>query len=396
MKIAHLIAQFYPHVGGAEVCVHNVCEGLAANGHDATVICTTAPAKTAPKTGYKTIHLPTKTCGLLRRIPLLGEIHLFFQIWRLQKIHKFDIWQVTMGYPLGVYAWKAFKFLKVPAVLRCCGEDIQKMPEINYGYRLDPERDRLISNAYKNYDGFVAITPTVRKEYLELGIDAEKIKIIPNGVQLSKFNETPRDEEFRKEITGKRDIPVLLTVGRYHPKKGFNSIPAIAAKLKEEGIDFVWILAGRGNSKLREICPDLDNLNIKIIEDCSGGEEKSFLLPSAKLIGIYKSADIFVFPTLIEALGIVILEAFAAGLPVVSTDVPGVCDIIDHEVNGLKLPPEKPEIFAREIERLLKNPAEKAKLKDNALSYIRNNDWPEVAMRYMEFYKEVIARHGKK
>ncbi len=160
MKIAHLIAQFYPHLGGAEVCIHNVAGYMASEGHDTTVVCTTLPPAKAPECKYRTIHLPARTCGLLRRIPFLGYAHLSWQMRRLQRKFKFDLWQVTMGYPLGCHAWRTLKAMGVPGVLRCCGEDIQVMPEIDYGYRLDRKCDALIRRSYPNYDSYIAITPT--------------------------------------------------------------------------------------------------------------------------------------------------------------------------------------------------------------------------------------------
>lgn len=397
MRIAHLIAQFYPHLGGAEVCIHNVAGYMASEGHDTTVVCTTLPPAKAPERKYRTIHLPARTCGLLRRIPFLGYAHLSWQMRRLQRKFNFDLWQVTMGYPLGCHAWRTLRAMGVPGVLRCCGEDIQIMPEIDYGYRLDRRCDALIRRSYPNYDSYIAITPTVRDEYLKLGIQPGRIKVIPNGVDVGRFANTAPDMELRKSLTGGRDVPVILTVGRYHRKKGFDLIPKIAARLKESGVDFAWLVAGRGNSRLLEQFPDLKSLNIHIIEDTGGnGEGEPFALPFSRLVSIYRSADVFAFPTLIETLGIVILEAFAAGLPVLSTECPGVRDVIKDGFDGIKVAPGDPAAFAEALAALLRDKAQQTRLRSNALDTVRRNDWSEVSRQYLGLYRETLERHAAK
>ena len=115
MKIAHLIAQFYPYLGGAEICVHNVCETLSKSGHEATVICTTTAPEKKPATGYETVHVFNRTCGLLRKYPFIGKYFLWNILSSLQKERKFDLWQVTMGYPLGIYTIDFFRKNKIPS-----------------------------------------------------------------------------------------------------------------------------------------------------------------------------------------------------------------------------------------------------------------------------------------
>ena len=107
--------------------------------------------------------------------------------------------------------------------MRCCGEDIQSAPEISYGYRLDPAIDALARSQYPLFDGFVAITPSVREEYLKMGIPEEKIRIIPNGVSNARFqkDKAARRAKKRASLGIADDELVIITVGRYHTKKGF-------------------------------------------------------------------------------------------------------------------------------------------------------------------------------
>ena len=292
MKIAQLIAQFYPYVGGAEVCVHNICDSLSRHGHEAIVVTTTPPPEDPPELPYEVLYLSPRTCGLLRKAPWLGKIYLHYELARLQKKQKFDLWQVTMGYPLGTYAAPFFAG-RVPAVLRCCGQDIQTLPELAYGYRLDPSIDSLARKTYPLYAGFVANSPTMKEEYLQLGIPESSIEVIPNGVQLSLFAETAPDIELKKSLCAGRDVPLILTSGRYHEKKGFHLIPQMARLLREMGLDFIWLVAGRGNKKILELCPEAESLGIRVLEKVGAAGKKGFALPSREMIALYKAADIF-------------------------------------------------------------------------------------------------------
>lgn len=394
MKIAHLIAQFYPHIGGAEICVHNVCKSLVEEGHEAVVITTTAPAENQPQLPYKIIHLWYRTCGLLRKIPFIGKIHLHRELAKLQKEHNFDLWQVTMGYPLGVYAVDFFKKNNIPCILRCCGEDIQKFPQIGYGYRLDEKIDALAQKSYPEFDGLVALTETVKEDYNDLGIKDEKINIIPNGADFAKFAKIRNDKnricEIRKKYNAENK-KLILTTGRYHPKKGFDQIPEIAKKLKDKGIDFTWIVAGPKIRELRRKFPECEDLGVICSEDFTKSEtEDAFSLPPESLIELYCASDIFVLPTLIETFGMVLVEAMAAGLPIVTTDAPGVKNVIDEGVNGLKAETGNVEAIADIVEKVLNEKILAEKLSTTALEMAENiYDWKIVTGRYFDFYKKI-------
>ncbi len=397
MKIAHLIAQFYPYFGGAEICVHNVCRTLSDKGHSATVICTTPPAEKRPDLNYDIIHLFPKTCGLLRKMPFIGKIYLEYELSKLQRKHKFDLWQVTMGYPLAIYAVDFFKRNKIPCILRCCGEDIQKYPEIGYGYRLDDKIDSLVRRKYPLFDGFVALTPSVKNEYLTIGIPENKIRIIPNGVNTAKFAEIKLKSDktaVRRKYGLSEDRILILTVGRYHPKKGFDSIPEIARILSGKNISFDWAVVGKDCEQLTVKFPDCQKLGIRTIESFAKSGGDVFSLPSAELIELYCAADIFVLPTLIETFGMVLVEAMAAGLPIVTTDAPGVRDVIDHGINGLKVPVGNPVAVADTVCSLIKDPDLSGRLSENSIRQAKEcYDWETVTGKYIVLYEEILKGH---
>lgn len=391
MKIAHLIGQFYPYFGGAEVCVHNVCCNLVHSGHQAVVVTTTPPAEQPPPVDYEIIHLFSRTCGLLRRDLIIGKWYLYWMLDRLQKKHRFDLWQVTNGYPMGIWAVDYFRKHNIPAILRCCGEDIQKVPEIEYGVRLDNKIDEYITVKYPLFNGFVALTQSVKEEYLKLDIPEDRIRIIPNGVNVSEFasrRKSNKSLNIRKDFNIDDDACLILTVGRYHPKKGFDQIPEIASKLQEKGVKFNWLVVGGDSDQLQQKFPECKNLNIRTIEKFSkSAGENVFTLPASGLIDLYCSADIFAFPTLIETFGMVLVEAMAAGLPIVTTESEGVKDVIIQNETGIKTTPGDSEEFAEAVFNLIKDDSVKKRLSENACSHVKKYDWETVTGQYIEFYK---------
>ena len=400
MKIAHLIAQFYPYTGGAEICVHNVCRTLVQEGHKAVVVTTTPSASPAPELSYEIIHLWNRTCGLLRKIPFLGKFYLHNQLAKLQKEHSFDLWQVTMGYPLAIYAVDFFRKNNIPCILRCCGEDIQKFPEIGYGYRLDDKIDSLSRQKYPLFDGFVALTPTVKKEYNSLNIPDEKIRIIPNGVDFAKFAKTREDKDKIFKIRRKFNVgdrKLILTTGRYHPKKGFDQIPEVAKMLKDKGEEFVWIIAGRNMSVLKNKYPECEKLSVICSEDFTRSEgEDAFSLPPDSLVDLYCASDLFVLPTLIETFGMVLVEAMAAGLPIVTTDAPGVKDVIDEGANGIKVPVKDSVAMANKIVEILSAETQylASLLSETSLKMAEDvYDWKIVTGNYTDLYYSVMHNH---
>lgn len=394
MKIAHLVSQFYPYVGGAEICSHNVCKTLVKEGHKAVIVTTAFEPDTGLELPYEVECLWNRTCGLLQKAPFLGKRYLHRQLAKLQKKHHFDMWQVTNGYPLGIYAIDFFRKNNIPCLLRCCGEDIQKYPEINYGYRLDDKIDALVREKYPLFDGFSALTQTVKEEYIALGMPEEKIRIIPNGedfVRFTKgrFNQAKICEVRKKYGVGSKKL--ILTTGRYHPKKGYDLIPEIAVALKERNIDFVWVVAGNKTPILLEKYPQCSQLGIF----CSDGYIKSdsddaFALPPESLVNLYCAADIFVLPTLMETFGMVLVEAMAAGIPLVTTDAPGVKDVVEDGESGIQAKAGDIESIVQNIVDVLNNQELSAKLVANGLSLAEDfYDWNEVSAKYLDFYKYV-------
>ncbi len=103
-------------------------------------------------------------------------------------------------------------------------------------------------------------------------------------------------------------------------------------------------------------------------------ESKVSLLGFVKNVPqILRSADLFVFPSIVEGLPNSVIEAQLSGLPIVACEIPGTRDVITHHQTGLMTPPQKPEAFAATVDSLLNNPGLAAELGKNAAAHAIQN-----------------------
>src|SRR2546425_4595012 len=117
-------------------------------------------------------------------------------------------------------------------------------------------------------------------------------------------------------------------------------------------------------------------------------------LPRDEVIQAYASADIFVLPSLFEPFGIVLLEAMAAGLPVVASAVGGIVDVVADGKTGLLVPPGKPLALAAGLEQLVSDSSLRARMAGEARRRVSGYSWDLIVPRVVEVYREAIAESG--
>ncbi|MBU4377318.1 MAG: glycosyltransferase family 4 protein [Candidatus Omnitrophica bacterium] len=389
MKIGYLISSYLPKIGGAEAFTHNMATELTKQGHYVAIITPSRGKKFDNLFKYRVERLnPMLTRFLLANFSL-GKLYVERKLSSLQKKYGFDLWQVTIGYPLGAAAVDFFNRNKIPCILRCVGEDIQVYPSLRYGYRLRRGVDKVVREKYKEFSALIAASRSMKEDFLSLGVPAEKINVIPNGVDCAQFQNTRTRDEVRKALGIGDGQKLLLTVGRNHPKKGFDQILPVALILSQRYANFKWLLIGKNCSEIKEEAQKEGLGGYFIVKEVkakispTGGLE----IPSEELVGYYKAADIFVFPTYIELFAKVLIEAMAAGLAIVTTDAPGVNEMIDHGINGLKSKAKDAAGIAESIMKVVSDETLKKKLSENALSASKGYDWNLVVGRYTELYK---------
>jgi len=210
-------------------------------------------------------------------------------------------------------------------------------------------------------DGIITNTNTIKEFYDSfLPVDNGFVKVVFNGVE--KVPDNLSGFDYSKYIPESEQDPfIILSTGRLARQKGFKFLIEAAAKIVRKHPNVYFFLAGQGK---------LESELKKQIE-CSGIENNFILLGFIEDIHpLLKNADVFVFSSLYEGMPNSILEAMAHGMPVISTNVNGVQELIDEGINGLTVPPGDSESLFDALEYVFSNEKELDKLGQNAKAFV--------------------------
>lgn len=193
---------------------------------------------------------------------------------------------------------------------------------------------------------FIAVSESLRLEALEYqGLDADRIVTIYNGLDIQTFRKPERKVQ-RQKLGLEENSLLIGTVARLAPQKGLEYFVRMAAILCQVHKDITFIVVGDGPLRRQ-----LEELTTRL-----PGNPKIHFIGFVPQVKDYLAAmDIFVLPSLSEGLGISVLEALACGKPVVATQVGGIPEIIQSQVNGLLVPPKDEQALADGVEWMLKH-----------------------------------------
>lgn len=395
MKIAILAFSALPRdVGGAQIFTFNLILQLLKRSHEVHLylprkyIGDLADFSRQNPKGFRAIPILFLENGFVRYFPFTLYIVLLFR----QILNRYTIWQIIGAYPAG-YVAKGLKS-RVPLVLRSYGSDIQKELTLQYGLRLDPFLEKRIKQTIPCMSHLVALTPTVKECYLELGAQAARITEISNAIDLTRFQHILDKSEIRRDLGVGENKIFILSTGRYHLKKGYEYVPEAARILSEKGFDIHWLIVGKSVPILKNAIGKSGMEKVVYLQEEIGVETQNSVaemisMPPRPLIDLYKSADLYVMPSLLETFGMVLIEAMASGIPIVTTDAPGCRDVVDQEVNGLKARSGDSASLAGCIERILGNEGLREKLIANASMAANGYDWKIVVEKYEKLYLEL-------
>ena len=245
---------------------------------------------------------------------------------RLRRSFAFNVIDAHFAYPDGYAATLIGRWLGVPVTITLRGTEIP--------LSRDPARRRRIVAALEPARRIFAVSESLRRHAVELGISAEKIVVVGNGVDCRVFTRVER-KRARDRFELPPRAPVLISVGALVERKGFHRVieclPALRARFPELRYLIVGGPSPEGDwsAVLRRHAMDAG------VADCV-----HFLgaLPPAELKWPLSAADVFVLATRNEGWANVFLEAMACGLPVVATDVGGNGEVVAHDGLGTLVP----------------------------------------------------------
>ncbi len=244
--------------------------------------------------------------------------------------------------------------------------------------RLYRSATRVLRRTLRGIDAHIAVSQAAAAYHgAALGRRTESFTVIPNGVEVARFRGATPFSQMREQ-------PSLLFVGRLEPRKGLDQLLHAVSRLKATRPDLRLYVVGDGPD--RDRCQQLLPARLR--------SDVVFLgrVDDAELPRFYASCDLFVAPALGgESFGIVLIEAMAAGCPVVASDIPGYASVITDRVDGRLVPPRDPEALADAIASLLDNPSLAGALSRAASAAVDRYDWSAVARQVRATYQQVVG-----
>jgi glycosyltransferase involved in cell wall biosynthesis len=244
--------------------------------------------------------------------------------------------------------------------------------------------DRHIAQALNASAGAVALSSHVRRTMEGMGVAPGKIIDIPNGVESARFR-LPVSFDLRSRFGIPKGSRVVLSVGRESWAKDYEM--GIRAFVRAAGgdPDVYYLILGKGVRKWEHLKAELPEAAHVIL--CEG-------LHGDELVGAYQQADVFFLPSVKETFPLVVVEAMAAGLPEVVTDVSGSQDAIKDQENGLVVPPGDVEAAASALRKLLDDQSLGKRLgaanRERAALY----DWGRISRMYLDRVPDVLPTAG--
>ena len=250
--------------------------------------------------------------------------------------------------------------------------------------RSRPGRRRLECLTHRQVDVEVCVSNGVRDFLAAGGFPRHKLVVIPNGVDGAKFE--GRDPAFKARLGIRPETPLVATIGRLHEQKGMGFFVRAAASLLRSRPDCHFLIVGSGplEGELRAAAKGLR------LEGTL-----TFLGHCDDVPAILRAADAFVLASLWEGMPNVVLEAMAAGVPVVASRVEGTVDLLEHNETGLLVMPRDVPGLVSAVQRVLDEPALARRLGAAAQERVRTH-FPLDAMvrRHEALYAELLGGKG--
>ncbi len=386
MKIAIFTPSFLPKTSGAEIFHHNLASKLVEAGHHPVLIIPARNVRELRQMGwelpYPVISFPANLWSLFKRSTRITFVVSNFLLNRLQKKHRFDVWHLVVTYPTGVAGlhWGGGE-KRVPCILRVVGDDLITDTTNHVGLRCNPLIDRLIVKEISKARAVVSLSESTAQAYTKLGIPAERIHFIPNAVDTARF--------LRKREVRNAQF-VFLSVGRNHPQKDYPTLLKAVGMLAAMGRSFRVVILGRKSSELDAQIQEWNLGHLVETREIKSGTS-SLQFPPDELIDAYLSADAFVMPSLMEGFSTAMLEAMAAGLPIITTDAPGCRELIRDGQDGIMVPRSNPAALAHAMLQLLEDSELRERQAATSRKRAAEFSWDLVVGKYLDLYQKLIT-----
>ena len=290
------------------------------------------------------------------------------------KNHQIDLVLTQDPFITGLVGWLIKKIYKVKFLIHFHGDYWDNkywLREKWYNYFLLLLSKFLVKKA----DGIKVVSSGIKNKLIKEGLKERKIRVIPTPVDLKKFSKFNQEkvEKLRKSNQNKKTI---INAGRDDPAKDYRTLFKTAKLIRQKYGTFALWQIGAGKKMDKEE---------GIIFNSFGKIEQK------ELLNYYYASDIYVSSSAHESFGKVLIEAMAAGLPVVATATTGSKDIIQNNVNGFLVPIGDSEALARKTLYLLNNPDKAEKMGKKGRKIIKEKfNYQKLVEEIIDFWQDLI------
>ncbi|MFX0141046.1 MAG: glycosyltransferase, partial [Candidatus Hodarchaeota archaeon] len=255
-------------------------------------------------------NLPTYPLFSLFRRPESFYKENLYAMNVLKKIKQkdMDLIHAHFAYREGLVGMLARKRTRKPLIITVHGYDILVEQSIGYGVRLSKKIDAIVRRVLDDADAVITASKVMFNETSKIVNNKSKIYLIPNGVDIKRYNSSLNSSYIKKSL-GLKEVNIVFTLRRHEPKNGLEYLIKAAQIVTKNKKDVIFIIGGDGS--LRAYHETLaGNLGLKDKVIFTGD------IPYNKVPYYYAMSNITVVPSLQEAFGLVVSEAMACGKPV--------------------------------------------------------------------------------
>ena len=368
MNIVHLVENL--NRGGLERVVIDLVRAQQAAGHHCAVVCLFDKGSLADE--LERTGIPVAVCNKRHGLDLRALLKLrgFLRQHRAEVLHTHN--QVPHYYA-------------IPAAF---GLDIQRIICTRHGMGDEDVRSRresLFRFTLSRTAAVVTVCESARRELLTThALDARKVVAVPNGIVVSQFQSSQATARaaLAPELGFASGTRLFGSVGRLTPAKDQANLIRAFSLLHQRHPDTGLVLIGDGS--LRD-----ELVALAAAEGVS--EAVRFLGDRGDVAHLLQGLSVFVLSSVTEGYSIALLEACAAALPIVATDVGGNAEIVRDGVNGRIVAPRAPELLASAMAELLHDEARATRMGAEGRAWVlANASIPVMAQRYMQIYQGLL------
>ncbi len=336
---------------------------LVRQGHQVAVACPpdSQLAKRATERGVS-----------IEPLPMWGEFDLRAG-YKLARLIKREGYQVAHchtahAHSVGIIA---SKLTRIPALIVSRRVDF---PAGGKGW--------LNSYKYKAAERFIAVSKGVKEVLIKTGIAEEKVIIVHSGIDLRRFENIDSPEDLYKEFQLKGKEKVVGIVAALAPHKDYPNFLRAARIVADQLPQVRFLIVGEGKEagRLKQLTIELGLKNSVIFT--------GFREDIPRLLSLF---DVFVISSYLEGLCTSILDAMAAGVPVVATETGGIPDVVNNEDNGILVPLRDPKRLAEGILRVLNDSNLAQGMVKAGHSTVRRFSAEQMAKKTEEVYRSVLT-----